>query len=459
MTALALVCSVSLACAGDKLEYNRDIRPILSGNCFACHGPDSAKREAGLRLDLQTAATAEGESGATAVVPGKSSESELFLRITTADDDLRMPPPDSNKKLTEKQIELLKRWIDEGAEYQDHWSYLPIKKPAPPHAAQAAATAWEINAIDKFILSRLATQDVQPSPPADPAILARRVAFDLTGLPPTPEQVATLAADPSDDNYEKLVDALLASPRYGERMTMWWLDLVRYADTVGYHGDQPVTMFPFRDWVIGAFNKNMPFDQFTREQIGGDLLPNPTIDQRVAASYNRLGMMTAEGGAQAKEYLAKYAAERVRNIGGAWLGITTGCCECHDHKFDPIRTRDFYQLEAFFADIEEYGVYSGESFRPKLPLPTPEQDSLLAKRSEAFAAIDREWSEAAKTVTKIPQNWEISLGNEKEHFPKNIRDILAREPNERTKKQRETASRVLPDGITGTNRNLGCCCR
>jgi hypothetical protein len=419
--ALSFVISLGLmvrdgqrANAADKLEYNRDIRPILSNTCFACHGPDAGNRQSGLRLDRRDGATRPADSGSAAIVPGNSSESELIARITSTDPDVKMPPEEGIKKLSPQQIVLLKRWIDEGAEYQGHWSFLPIQKPATPELGKRPAKNGlgepRISGeIDRFIVAELRSQGLGQSPAADPVTLARRVAFDLNGLPPSPEQLAAFAADPSDANYEKLVDELLASPRYGERMAMWWLDLVRYADSVGYHGDQSVSVFPFREYVIQAFNSNKRFDEFTREQLGGDLLPNPTLDQKVAAGYNRLGMMTEEGGAQAKEYLAKYAAERVRNIGGAWLGLTTGCCECHDHKFDPLKSKDFYQLEAFFADISERGVYSGNDYSPKMPVPTPQQAAELARLDAEIGTAKNQLEAAAPEVAAAQVAWERSL--------------------------------------------------
>ncbi|MGD9644872.1 MAG: PSD1 and planctomycete cytochrome C domain-containing protein [Pirellulales bacterium] len=374
--------------AAAEIQFNRDIRPILSNNCFACHGPDSAKREAGLRLDREEDARAELESGETAIVPGDAAASALAARITTTDEGLRMPPVDSGKSLTADEVALLRAWIAAGAAYQQHWSLEPIARPPLPVVSRGD---WVGNPVDAFVLARLDEQGLAPSPEADRATLARRVALDLTGLPLEPAQLNRYLNDPDPLAYEALVDRLLASPRYGERMAMFWLDLVRYADSVGYHGDQAVSVSPFRDWVIAAFNDNMPFDQFTREQLAGDLLPGATTAQKIASGYNRLGMMTAEGGAQDKEYLAKYAAERVRNLGGTWLGLTLGCCECHDHKFDPLATRDFYRLEAFFADIEEKGFYGGANvtgeWGPVMQVPTDEQAAELARLDGDLAEV------------------------------------------------------------------------
>ncbi|WP_437222552.1 PSD1 and planctomycete cytochrome C domain-containing protein [Planctomicrobium sp. SH661] len=393
--------------AGDRIEYNRDIRPILSENCFACHGPDGSHREADLRLDIAQAASVAASSGEFAIVTGKSEESELIARITSNDPNLKMPPPESNKSISPDQIDKLKRWINEGAEYQGHWSFLPIHKPSVPDVEDSGLGLR--NPIDAFVLAELQTHGLQLSPQADSVTLARRLSFDLIGLPPTPEQVLKLAADGSDAAYENLVDELLESPHFGERMAMWWLDLVRYADSVGYHGDQAVDVFPFREWVIESFNTNQRFDEFTREQLAGDLLPQPTLSQRIAAGYNRLGMMTQEGGAQPKEYLAKYAAERVRNIGGAWLGLTTGCCECHDHKFDPITTRDFYRLEAFFADIQEQGLYTGRKFGPTTVITTPEQDVQLARFDDEIAKLKQKLETSTPQLIDAQSQWEQDL--------------------------------------------------
>lgn len=405
---VVLLSSAAPAAAAASIEFNRDIRPILSENCYACHGPDAGQRQADLRLDKQDGALAQLESGNRAIVPGNVDQSELVRRITTTDDAERMPPVDSTKKLTAEQVELLKRWVREGASWQGHWSFLPVRRADPPADATADNTAAQ--PIDRFIRAKLQAAGVTPSAPADPVTLARRVAFDLTGLPPTAEQVSRFAAAPTDENYRHLVEELLNSPRYGERMAMWWLDLVRYADSVGYHGDQSVSVYPFREYVVRAFNDNKRFDEFTREQLAGDLLPQPTTEDQIASGYNRLGMMSAEGGVQPKEYLCKYIAERVRNVSGAWLGATIGCSECHDHKFDPFATRDFYRLEAFFADIEERGLYSGANvdgnWGPSIQLPSPEQASQLAQLDGQIAAVKQKLATATPELAAAQVEWE-----------------------------------------------------
>jgi len=340
--------------AGDpvRVDFNRQIRPILSESCYQCHGPDHNKRKADLRLDRRDGLFRSVDD-TTVVVPGKPEESELFVRISTPAAELRMPPLKGGGPLKPEQIALIKRWIEEGAQWKGHWAYLPPSRPAVP---AASCGTDEESAIDRFIRARLAAERLAPSPQADRATLIRRLSFDLTGLPPTPHEVDAYATDTRRDAYERLVDRLLASPRFGERMAIFWLDLVRYADTTGYHGDNHVDLYLFRDYVIRAFNDNMPFDRFTIEQVAGDLLAAPTTETRIASGYNRLLQTTQEGGAQAKEYMAKYSADRVRNLSTVWLGTTLGCAECHDHKFDPFTTREFYSLAAFFADLKETAV-------------------------------------------------------------------------------------------------------
>ncbi|MGH8019461.1 MAG: PSD1 and planctomycete cytochrome C domain-containing protein, partial [Opitutaceae bacterium] len=348
-----------------EVKFNRDVRPIMSNTCFKCHGPDVKNNESELRLDLPEAALAprKDETGRTftPLVPGRPRESEVWRRINSSDDTVVMPPPDTLHQLSARDKAVIERWIAQGAKYEPHWAYVPHVKVSPP-AVPAGAAAH--NKIDHFILAALDTRGLEPSPEADRATLLRRLSLDVAGLPPTPQEVEAFVTDASPDAYERAVDRLLASPHYGERMASPWLDLARFADSVGFHGDQRQNIFPYRDYVIDAFNDNKPFDQFTREQLAGDLLPEPTVDQRVATGFNRLNMMTREGGAQPKEYLAKYAADRVRTVSTTWLGSTVGCAECHDHKFDPFKTRDFYSLAAYFADVKQWGVYSDYKFTP-----------------------------------------------------------------------------------------------
>ncbi|MHC5537495.1 PSD1 and planctomycete cytochrome C domain-containing protein [Singulisphaera rosea] len=382
------------------IDFNRDIRPILSETCFQCHGPDAAKRKADLRLD-----TRDGLFKSV-VVPRNAEESDLYTRLIAEDDDDRMPPRSLGKDLSAEQVALIKRWIDEGAEWRGHWAYLT---PVRPNIPQVEGPAASRNDIDRLILSKLKERGFSPSPEADRITLIRRLSFDLTGLPPTPSEVDAFVNDKAPDAYESLVDRLLGSPHFGERMAMYWLDLVRYADTTGIHGDNHRDVSLYRDYVIKAFNENMPFDQFTIEQIAGDLLPNPSDSQRIGSGYNRMLMTTQEGGAQAKEYLAKYSADRVRNASTVWMGATLGCAECHDHKFDPFKTRDFYRFASYFADIQEVAVGAQEQTR----MPTPEQ-ATEAKRIDAkIAAIRKTLDTQTPELDRSLALWEEGLQAEK----------------------------------------------
>lgn len=393
----------AISAADEPIVFNRDIRPILSDNCFFCHGPDRNKRQADLRLDtLEGLHGKEGKPGA--LVPRKPEESQLVHRITSTDPMEKMPPADSGKSLKPEEIDLIKRWIAQGGDFEGHWAFLP-RKASSTLADDKAATAK----LDALVDSERTKHNLPAAPEADKITLLRRLHFDLTGLPPSDEDVAKFVADQSPQAYEALVDRLLASPHYGERMAMWWLDLVRYADTVGYHGDQNMSVSPFRNYVINAFNTNKRFDEFTLEQLAGDLVPNPTRQQLIASGYNRLGMMSAEGGGQDKEYIAKYMSERVRNASGTWLGVTLGCAECHDHKFDPLTTNDFYRFGAFFADVKERGIYGGAhedgNWGSYIKDPTPEQEAernriaskisevraILAKSTPELIAAQAEW--------------------------------------------------------------------
>ena len=335
------------------LNYNRDVRPILSDKCFQCHGPDDKKRYSGLRLDQFAAATRpNAKSGHIPVVPGKPDASEAWRRITTHDHDETMPPVKSGKSLTDEQKETLKRWIAQGAKYETHWAFAPILAQKVPETRDKA---WARNEVDAFILARLEQEGIAPSPEAGKAQLLRRVTLDLTGLPPTPEETAAFAADPSPDAYEKQVDRLLASPRHGEHMAMGWMDIARYSDTDGFQYDRTRTMWPWRDWVAEACNKDLPYSDFIAWQICGDLMPNATPGQIVASGFNRNHMLNNEGGRDAKENRADYVVDRTVVFGTAFLGLTLDCCRCHDHKFDPVTTRDFYSLSAFFNQTNENG--------------------------------------------------------------------------------------------------------
>jgi Protein of unknown function (DUF1553)/Protein of unknown function (DUF1549)/Planctomycete cytochrome C len=395
-----LVALPAIACAApaEKVDFNRDVRPILSENCFQCHGPDKGQRKADLRLDQKTGLFATKDNGPV-VVPAKPAESQLFVRITSKDNDLHMPPADSGRKLSARQIEVIRRWIEQGAEWKGHWAYIPPTRPAVPDVGHVlsvfgGAAPTIRNPIDRFIVAALHEQGLSQSPEADRVTLIRRLSFDLRGLPPTAEEVDRFVSDRSPQAYEDLVERFLASPHYGERMALYWLDLVRFADTNGIHSDNHREHAPFRDYVIDAFNENKPFDVFTTEQLAGDLLPNPGREQRIASGYNRLNLTTEEGGAQPKEYIAKYAADRVRNASSVWLGATLGCAECHDHKFDPYTSRDFYSFEAFFADVQETAV--GQ--QKPVSMPTDEQAAELRRLDERIAALRRESGNGGKSA-------------------------------------------------------------
>ena len=404
--AVTLLIRAGSAPAADQPDFNREVLPLLTAKCFKCHGPDAKHREAGLRLDIEEAAKAKLESDAVAIVPGDLEASELVARITSNDPDLVMPPPNAKEQLDAKQIETLKRWVAAGAKFEQYWAYAPIQR----DQNVKADPAWGRNAIDHFIYQRLKLEELTPSAEADRVTLIKRLSFDITGLPPTPAEVQAFVDDKSPNAYEKLVDRLLGSEHFGEQMAVYWLDLVRYADSVGYHGDQPISVSPFRDYVINAFNSNMPFDQFTREQLGGDLLPDATLAQKVASGYNRLGMMSAEGGVQPKEYLAKYAAERVRNVSLVWMGTTLGCCECHDHKYDPFTMVDFYSMASFFADIQERGIYSGAHASGKwgsaIDYPDEELPGLLKPIDAQIADVQRVLDTQTPELTEAQLKWE-----------------------------------------------------
>ncbi len=356
----------------DTIDFNRQIRPILSDKCFSCHGPDDQHRKAGLRLDDERSAKTI-KQGRQAIVSGNAGKSTLINRITSADHEEKMPPHDSGKELTKTEIELLRQWIESGAKWGKHWAYqAPVRSKHLPTSQM----------IDQHIIARLQKEKLKMSPPAETHTLVRRLSFDLTGLPPSLELVNSYRSE----QYAEIVDQLLNSPQFGERMASYWLDLVRYADTVGYHGDQDHHASPYRDYVIDAFNRNMPFDQFTREQLAGDLLKNSTIDQRIATCYNRLLQTSHEGGVQPKEYLAIYAADRVRNLSTVWMGATVGCAQCHNHKYDPYTIKDFYSLAAFFADVDEEKHLRGGG-SDTIPTKRPPEIRVLSRKQREDLAL------------------------------------------------------------------------
>jgi Protein of unknown function (DUF1553)/Protein of unknown function (DUF1549)/Concanavalin A-like lectin/glucanases superfamily/Planctomycete cytochrome C len=388
-----------LHAAAPTVDFDRQVRPILSDNCFTCHGPDETKRMLGVHFD-----TKEGAFGKPGViVPGDSAHSKMYLRVSNPNEAMRMPPVSSGHKLTAAQIELIKNWIDSGAKWETHWSFAaPVRPELPP----VKNTAWVRTPVDRFILAKLEKEGMNPSAEADKRTLLRRVTFDLTGLPPTPEEVSAFLADASPHAYEKVVDRLLASPHYGERMAVPWLDLARYSDTHGYHIDSAREMWPWRDWVIQAFNKNMPYDRFTVEQIAGDMLPNPTQSQKIATGFNRNHMINFEGGAIPEEYQNEYIVDRIEATSTTWLGVTLGCARCHDHKYDPFSQKEFYSFGAFFNAVPEQGLDGKKgNAAPFLQLPDAKQieakkillDSLRRKDAE-IAAAQNAWEQQQRDM-------------------------------------------------------------
>jgi hypothetical protein len=434
--------------ASQPTDFNRDIRPILSEHCFRCHGPDADAREAGLRLDQRDSALSELDSGAVAVVPGNIELSELVRRVTSDDDGVRMPPPELGKRPNSEQIASLIQWIDEGATWAEHWAFVKPKRPPLPHVN---ISAWRRDPIDRYILARLEKEKLSPSPEADKATLLRRVSLDLTGLPPTVGELNAFLSDDTADAYEKVVDRLLASPHYGERMAMPWLDLARYADSDGYHDDTPRVIHQFRDYVIEAFNTNKPFDQFTIEQLAGDLLPNATLEQKVATAFHRLGPTTSEVGADADEYLAKYAVDRVNTTATAWLGLTLNCAECHDHKYDPFTTEEYYSLFAFFNQVPEQALYRGSNAPPTIRTPDGQQQARLAQLDANIESI----SNRVKIAAELGDNEQAEK----------LRDQIAAKQKERNEFEKTIPEvRVMADLperrptnilVRGDYRNLG----
>jgi hypothetical protein len=413
-------------------SFTREVLPILSNNCFACHGPDEQQRKTRFHFD-----TREGAFAKRGVIePGKAAESLLIEMVTHPDPKQRMPPPESGHTLTDAQISVLRRWIDAGAPWDTHWAYVPAKRPDPPVTKR---TGWTRNPIDQFILARLEREGLQPSPEADKETLLRRVTYDLTGLPPTPAEVDTFLADKAPDAYERRVDALLQSPHYGERLAMGWLDAARYADTHGYHIDTPREMWPWRDWVIGAFNRNLPFNQFVIEQIAGDLIPNATRDQKVASGFNRNHMINFEGGAIAEEYQVEYVVDRVEATSSAFMGLTMGCARCHSHKYDPITHKEFYRFFAFFNSVPERGL-DGRlgNAAPVLPLPSHDQqtrldelDADIEARTDALADVvvdplQREWEKGLPPL--VPRGLDLGADGLLAHYELdgNFSDISGR---------------------------------
>lgn len=417
-----------LMAAPAKVDFNFQIRPLLSDRCYRCHGPDSGSRKAKLRLDQREGAFKELEDGMAVVKPGDLEHSELIHRIFTTNEDDLMPPPDSHLTLTVAEKELLKRWILEGAEFKPHWSFIPVEPIAPPKPHN---TEWAHNPIDQFVRARLEKANLSPAPAASREVLIRRLAFNLTGLPPTTTEIDAFRADKSPDAYNKVVAHYLNSPAYGERMALDWLDLARYADTYGYQADVDRDMSPYRDWVIKAFNDNLPYDQFLTWQLAGDLLPNATREQRIATAFNRLHRQTNEGGSIDEEFRTEYAIDRVNTFGTAMLGLTMECARCHDHKFDPIKQREYFSLLAFFNNIDESGLYSHFTRATPSPALLLWPPGLEQKHTALTAKI-------AKLEAALPQP-----------------ETLAAVPNLPAPIARFTfdtvASNTTPDSITATN--------
>jgi hypothetical protein len=390
------VAAAAVAAEKSRVDFGRDIRPLLSDTCYTCHGPDGESREADLQLDKKEIVFGTLPSDNVAIVPGHADQSELYRRISTDDIDQRMPPEDHDKQLTADEIGRIKQWIDDGAQWDEHWAFVaPLRPPLPPVEDEAACRG----AIDRFLLARLEQENLKPSPEADKTTLIRRVTLDLTGLPPTPQEVDQFVADPSSDAYARLVERLFQSPRYGEQMAHYWLDAARYGDTHGLHLDNERRIWPYRDWVIAALNKNMPFDQFTIEQLAGDLLPDATKQQRIATGFNRCHVTTNEGGVIKEEFHVRNTVDRVTATATVWLGLTTGCAVCHDHKFDPLTRKEFYQLFAFFnSSADDAMDGNAKIYPPVITLPTAAQAAQLKTLNEEIADLEKCEKQAAATL-------------------------------------------------------------
>lgn len=401
------------------IRFNRDIRPILSNNCFLCHGPDKGRRKADLRLDI------EAEAKKEVIVPGKLEDSELWTRITSTGGDERMPPEKSKKHLTPKQISLVKKWIEQGAKYEGHWAFIPPTSPAPPQNK----TQWGRNPIDIFVLNQLKANGLNPSPEASKEILIRRVTFDLTGLPPTLEEIDAFVGDQSPNAYGKVVDRLIASKSYAERMTLHWMDVARYGDSSVHHADGPRTMWPWRDWVINAYHTNKSFKEFTTEQLAGDLIPNARNDQRIATGFNRNHGTTDEGGLIIEEYRVEYVVDRVKTTGNVFLGLSMECAQCHSHKYDPISQKEYYQFFAFFNNNADSGKQTrGGNAPPMVDVVSKEN---LNKRKIAEAKIktaEKKISDYKKTVDSAFSQWAVEAAKNIGDKPKEPTGLFAHLP-------------------------------
>ncbi len=404
IASLGLLLAVTAAPAAVPVDFSRDVRPILSKNCFPCHGPDQAQRAAGLRLDLRDAALKKRKNGVTPIVPGSPDQSELVRRITTDKPGDRMPPKEANRELTPEQVAVLKRWIEQGAEYADHWAFVKPKSPPLPAVKDRS---WPRTPLDYFVLARLEKEGLKPSPEADRYSLLRRVSLDLRGLPPSPQEVEHFLNDPSPDAYERAVDRFLADPAFGERWARMWLDLARYADSAGY-GSDPLrpNMWRYRDWVIDAFNRNLPYDQFTIEQLAGDLLPNATLEQKVATAFHRNTMTNTEGGTDDEEFRTAAIKDRVDTTMQVWMGVTMGCAKCHNHKYDPISQKDYYR---FYAVFNQTADNDQPDERPTIPAPTLAQQQQIREIDERVAALKKQLDAGSPDLAAAQEKWEAGL--------------------------------------------------
>jgi mono/diheme cytochrome c family protein len=430
---LLVPCALPVAAAAPtpkaEVSFSRDILPLLSDTCFACHGPDEGSRKGKLRLDTREGAFGPGKSGETAITPGNVAKSEVIRRIFSADEDEVMPPRKALRQLTSAQRDLLKRWVEQGAPWGKHWAYEAPTRPVVPKVSAAKSAVR--NPIDNFVLARLQKESLKPSPEATKETLIRRVTLDLTGLPPTPEEVDAFLKDKSANAYEKVVDRLLASPRYGERLAWDWLDAARYADSNGYQGDPERTMWPWRDWVVNAFNANMPYDQFTIEQLAGDLLPNATRDQKLASGFNRNNMHNGEGGRIAEETRVENVFDRVETTATIWLGATFTCCRCHDHKYDPFTLRDYFSLYDIYNQMSETGAGRGGQAPPALDMSTPEEEQRVKDAIARHAKVAEEVAEFE--LKKFPRPEGAPLAeSDASKLPGNLPATLAKvEPKNR----------------------------
>ena len=403
---MVAAAGVAATLPSDRVDYNDHVRPILSDRCYSCHGPDQGQRQAGLRLDRESSAFGAAASGAAPIVRGEPAQSGLFQRVTSSDPAKRMPPAYmGHDPLNEGEIETLRRWIEQGAQWESHWAFNPPKRPDPPQRAGRG-----LNPIDALVTDRLVGEGLTPAEPAPRRTLARRAALDLTGLPPAPDLVQEFMEDPAADAYAKLLDRLLASASYGEHLAGMWLDAARYADTNGYQTDGTRSMWRWRDWVIDAFNRNLPFDQFTLEQLAGDMLPHATRAQIVASGFNRNHRTTAEGGSVNEEFRVEYVADRAETTATVWLGLTLGCARCHDHKFDPLSQKEYYQFFAYFNNVQEKGmVWNFGNEDPLLHAPTPEQEERLAALAQELDEARERWEALAPQIAREESAWEARL--------------------------------------------------